>query len=331
MQYCRICQSSQIKEYGLFRPYTDYSYPVYICLSCGCRFVRREDCNNVEVNIHETLHQSASSYYYRQDNTARMAQALFAKNDRRGLYNLLSQISANQYIMDTLSKNEMNRPLRLLEIGCSRGYLTSYFILLGYDVVGVDVSETAIADARIKFGQHFYAIHNSDFSQLGTFDIVYHVGTIGVVDDPISFTENALSVLSPGGKLLFNSPNVNAAKKMGTIWVSGARPPDLITLFEESFWYKTFAEAADVRVSYKPYDHGWNTSKNIRRIGGLPYLPEYSRTLLKEKKQDGLRNSARQAASGLVRKALTPLSTLGVLTNYPAEFGMYVELTKRVR
>src|SRR5262249_38837873 len=139
------------------------------------------------------------------------------------------------------------RNAKLLEIGCSRGYLTSYFILAGYSITGVDVSPTAIQSAKDVFGDHFVLSGDASIAQNAPYDVIYHVGTIGCVSDPVAMTNGLTRLLKPGGKLLFNSPNVQGCWLDGQLWVDSAPPPDVVSLFSPGFWTKHFGDVADVR------------------------------------------------------------------------------------
>ena len=60
-----------------------------------------------------------------------------------GLRKELSKIAKYKFVIESVESYP--RSSRLLEIGCARGFLTSYFILAGYDIVGTDISPEAIA------------------------------------------------------------------------------------------------------------------------------------------------------------------------------------------
>ena len=95
---------------------------------------------------------------------------------------------------------------RLLEFGCSRGYLTSYLILSGRDILAADSSTEAIETAKAYFGPHFVLADSPRIVASGPYDLIYHVGTIGCVADPIAFTRCLLRLLKPRGRLVFNAP-----------------------------------------------------------------------------------------------------------------------------
>jgi SAM-dependent methyltransferase len=141
---------------------------------------------------------------------------------------------------------QRSRDIRLLEAGCSRGYLTSYFILAGYTITGADISREAIAGAKEAFGDRFVMSDSTAIEKGAPYDVIYHVGTIGCVSDPLSFTWDLLKMLKPGGQLFFNTPNADSCWLKGQLWIDAAPPPDVVTLFRRGFWRKRFSSVADV-------------------------------------------------------------------------------------
>src|SRR5439155_7482707 len=163
---------------------------------------------------------------------------------RDSLKRELSQTSKYRFIIEEVER--LPRDARLLEIGCSRGHLTSYFILAGYPITGMDVSDSAICAAMAIFGDHF-VVGDSHLRGIdGHFDLIYHVGTIGCVADPVGLTRRLLDRLTPGGRLLFNSPNLQSCYLRKQLWIDAAPPPDLVSIFPPGFWTKHFGSEAVV-------------------------------------------------------------------------------------
>ncbi|MHB8105646.1 MAG: class I SAM-dependent methyltransferase, partial [Dehalococcoidales bacterium] len=155
---CRVCGGNEDIGIGCIRPYFDYECTVYECLTCGCRFV------NNDASIYERLHASKDSTYNVHEVYALTCLEYFKKGETEGLRNYLGRERKNAFIISAIENNAgMNK---LLEIGCSKGYLTGYFLIKGYNVLGVDLSPSAIRFARDSFGDHF-AMPDSERVQLG--------------------------------------------------------------------------------------------------------------------------------------------------------------------
>jgi SAM-dependent methyltransferase len=201
-------------------------------MACGGRFVPREE------SIFEALHANeGSSYAFHQD-LADQAKACFNRKDAEGLKSILTRVPKNDYLIRTVGSVPL--PAALLEVGCSKGYLTAYFLLRGYKVLGVDIAPTAIATASDAFGPHFILATPENMRSKAPYAAIYHAGTIGCVDDPVAFTKELLDLLAPGGRLVFNAPNAKGCQQRDVPWPDTV-PPDLVTLFTKDFW-KTFED-----------------------------------------------------------------------------------------
>jgi SAM-dependent methyltransferase len=192
------------------------------------------------------LHQEAGvSYYTEYRSLAERARAYFDRGDLGSLTSLLSGATKYRFILNQLER--VARGSRVLEIGCSRGYLAAYCILAGLDVLGVDASAEAIAGARAAFGDRFVLPDSEAIEAGAPYDVIYHVGTIGCVADPIAFTKGLLALLKPNGRLLFNAPNREACGMRNQLWFDSAPPPDVVTLYPPGFWRRQFSDVAHVR------------------------------------------------------------------------------------
>lgn len=323
MNLCRICRYKRAKSVGYFRPYSDLDgFEVFDCLDCGCRFVWRKE------EVHEGMHASKYSPYSFHEKIANEVSEYFHNNQLHSLKQYLSKTPKFRFVIDRIS--QVNKNAKIFELGCSLGYLTSYFILARYDVIGADISSTAIQKARSYFGKHFIGIDKQFYDQANCFDFVYHLGTIGCVNNPIAFTKVSLNLLRPGGKLLFNAPDVKAAREMGAIWNNSTPPPDLITLFDESFWENQFKDLADVDITYEPYCHYSNAAKHIDKLLNRPYLdpkPKLFHKMVFPKASDKLR--VKRILRRIMIQLFYYLSKLNIIHQYKPEFGMFVSLTKK--
>jgi len=199
---CRICGSGSAEEIGEVEYYFGFAWPIYGCAKCGCRFTRHDN------SIHEWLHRQAGCSYVLYRELLEGCKRFFDVGDIDGLRNRLCANSKYRWIIEAIEQR--GKSSRILEVGCSRGYLTSYFILTGYEVLGTDVSAEAVNAARAAFGNFFETSNSASISQRGPYDVIYHAGMIGCVADPVGMTNRLFDLLKPDGQLLFNAPNVEA-------------------------------------------------------------------------------------------------------------------------
>lgn len=98
----------------------------------------------------------------------------------------------------------------VLDAGCGTGYGTAY---LGADadrVVGVDVSEQALAYARSRYSTANVEFARADLEELpfpdASFDTVVSFEAIEHLEHPYAFVEHAARVLRPGGTFVVSTP-----------------------------------------------------------------------------------------------------------------------------
>ena len=246
---CRVCGSARISDAGRVEYLRGFDWPVLDCDECGCRWTQHDD------TVHQRLHTTpAISYYAEYVALAEQARTAFAARDLQTLSSELRRWPKYRFVLDAVEREP--RSSRILEVGCSRGYLTSHLILDGRNVLGIDVSDEAITAARSAFGDHFALVDSARAMAGRPYDLIYHVGMIGCVSDPIGLTQKLLSLVRPGGRLIFNAPNRAALHLRGQLWFDSAPPPDLVTLFPEGFWQKYLAREALVEetVEWLPAD-----------------------------------------------------------------------------
>jgi SAM-dependent methyltransferase len=255
---CRICGSERANELGRVEYYSGFDWPIFECTECGCRFTPHEE------NVYERLHVNSNSRYGEYWEASKRCKAAFDRRDSGALRDELSRVSKYRFVIDRVS--ELTTPVQLLEIGCSRGYLTSYFILTGLSILGTDVSQSALDGARTAFGNHFALADSPEIASRAPYDVVYHTGMIGCVADPLGLTRKLLDMLKPGGILLFNAPNVESCCLPGQLWIDFAPPPDVVTVFRPGFWRRYFSEAGEVREDIEVCDENRSTTGALRWV-----------------------------------------------------------------
>lgn len=325
---CRICASENIYELGSVEFYLGYPWTIWECIDCRCRFT------GYDPEVYNLLHTHERSRYNQYWDLARECKLLFAERDLAGIRKLLSATPKYRFVIDEVEARPGAR--KLLEVGCSRGYLTSYFILAGYEVYGVDLSSEAVRAANEAFGDHFFLADSERIQKSKPYDVIYHVGTIGCVEDPVGYTRRMLDKLKPGGLLLFNAPNADACWRAGQLWTDGAPPPDLVTLFRKGFWTERFSSVASVQemVEYCEPELSFRIfACKLQRLRWQKPQPlcltdTRGAAAVGQATDDGHRHLIARARRLLVRTAVIS-GVANLVPPQPTEFGLFVKMTKK--
>ncbi|MBM3270867.1 MAG: glycosyltransferase [Candidatus Sericytochromatia bacterium] len=100
---------------------------------------------------------------------------------------------------------------RVLDIGCGEGYGSALLAATAQSVVGVDVSEEAVAHATSQYGKNqlTYLVASAERIPLPdrAFDLIVAFEVIEHVPDPFALLREAQRLLAPGGIFLVSSPN----------------------------------------------------------------------------------------------------------------------------
>ena len=324
-QLCRICGSEAAREVGAVEFYQGYNWPIHDCAWCGCRFTRHDE------SFYKKLHTDFGSSYVRYRQMWEECRKRFQEGNAVELRRYLATQVKYRLVLDEIDR--LSPGSKVLEIGCSRGYLASYAILSQHRTLGVDISLEALDAAREAFGNHFATVSSSAMQDAAPYDFIYHTGTIGCVADPIALTHSLLALLKPGCRLVFNAPNLGACDQLDQLWLEAAPPPDVVTLFPFRFWKRQFQREAKVEEKIEMAEFSQSFPHWIRKRIGLaweqpiplpigkssnPFLP--TTNLSRRIQSIGERIVTRVAAiTGLGR----------IISPKPADFGLLVTMTKK--
>lgn len=165
-------------------------------------------------------------------------------------YSSAEACHAHGYLLPALLPAiEATGATRLFDIGCGNGALAGELTRLGYDVTGVDSSETGIRQANLAFPNARLEIgsaYDDLASRYGTFPVVISIEVIEHLYDPRLFARNVFNLVEPGGTLIVSTPYHGYLKNV------------LIALSGKSDWHYTAL-----------WDHGHIKFWSIRTLSEL--------------------------------------------------------------
>ena len=91
----------------------------------------------------------------------------------------------------------------ILDLGCGTGQLTAEIAATGAKVIGLDISESAIAQCRQNYPQIEFRIANgADFSCEQSFDAVFSNAALHWIHPPAAAVKCIYQALKPGGRFV---------------------------------------------------------------------------------------------------------------------------------
>jgi SAM-dependent methyltransferase len=224
-QICNICNSPSVSFLGKIEGYRVNTYfDVMTCNACNSSFTFPYLADE---KLYESIYKNVEMVpgYSRYYQYAR--QILNEKDPLDYLANLEDCYWGIIQAVLTESKIKKNIDL-VLEVGCGQGYLTYALARAGFNAVGLDVSESAVAMARERYGEYYYCEEISKYFNRTNErpSIIILSEVIEHLSDPFSLLKELFSYLKPGGIVIATTPNKDACLT-GAIWDTDLPPVHL--------------------------------------------------------------------------------------------------------
>lgn len=119
--------------------------------------------------------------------------------------NETTQIRRMKYLMPHIPPSA-----DILEVGCSSGFMLFPFSEAGHDCIGVEPSGVFREYVKHRGLSVYQSL--DQLQQLNPelkFDVILHFFVMEHIAQPWTFIESQLALLKPGGKIIFEIPNVN--------------------------------------------------------------------------------------------------------------------------
>lgn len=206
LAHCALCADDRLSE-----SFTHAGTPIVRCDGCGL-VMRNPQPSNDELGAIYTEH-------YFIDRTP--GGAFNPETDR------LKQKTAAIYLDEIESRLEADaggrRGLKLLEIGSGLGHLLAEAASRGYEVMGIEYSESSVRVANERLGAPLVrqgSLGSVVIPEQG-FDVVVMADVIEHTRDPLSDLGHAWKALRPGGLLFLALPSLDSwsARLLGRRWM----------------------------------------------------------------------------------------------------------------
>lgn len=156
---------------------------------------------------------------------------------------------------------------RLLDVGCGAGSTMSFAQSQGWEVLGIEPDERAVAHAQTQG----LSVHSGGYELMrrfaAEFDCVVCSHVIEHVFDPRDLIGQCVDVLKPGGRLILSTPNASSRvhRQFGPYW-RGLEAPRHLVLFSLDALRSMLEETGfDVDLRGCPVDQTVRGSSRIAR------------------------------------------------------------------
>lgn len=244
-------------------------FQIYHCPDCHAAFALPQvETSSIYENIYDNgkIVPGYNRYWKYAENI---------KKSRNPMAYLANQEEAYWAVKEATASQITNKEYaKILEVGCGLGYLTYALAREGYNIVGLEISETAVANARMNFGDHFICSDLFQFAQLnsGSFDMVILTEVLEHVENPMDFLVAILKLLKSGGKAIITSPNKSIYPKE-IIWDTELPPVHYWWLSEKTM--KVLAKKTNTQITFTNFSNYYNNKRlevevNRQLDGKLP-------------------------------------------------------------
>jgi 2-polyprenyl-3-methyl-5-hydroxy-6-metoxy-1,4-benzoquinol methylase len=131
-------------------------------------------------------------------------------------YNRIADRKRVDFISNVLSRS-LPSQARILDVGCGNGVISRHLGRLGFQVLGIDVSEKTIEQARALTtlpNVQFETLSAEELAASGeTYDAVICSEVLEHLNDPGALIKVLYHTLAPNGKLIVTVPNGNGPRE----------------------------------------------------------------------------------------------------------------------
>lgn len=241
---CPMCKSEDIQL--LYEDYPGYVrgtyYNINKCNNCNIQFVYP---NDFDENIYDIIY--SKNVFQAYNRYTKYSKDVLQKKDPFGY---LCEVESSVYVpLKEFLKTKV-KDIKILEVGCGRGYLTYSLIKAGYNAHGIDLSSEAIEFAKQNYGDHFINENVMNYKFEEKYDLIVATELIEHLKTPYEFIDKLKSNLTEEGSIFITTPNISWSKE-GLIWKTDQPPIHLTWLSKKSF--DIIGKKLGMKVEYYNY------------------------------------------------------------------------------
>ncbi len=191
---CPLCLGSNVKI-----QYKRKDGKIYQCINDGLFFLNPQPRDKELFNIY-------NERYFEKEKNEKIITGYYRYIDEKNLF--LDYFRKKIYLLKKYVKKG-----RLLDVGCSHGFLLEEAKKSGFDPIGIDISEYMVEYTK----EHGYKAIHADIKSAGFkdnyFDVVTAFQVIEHLKNPKDFFKEVHRILKPGGIFMVATPNADGYLK----------------------------------------------------------------------------------------------------------------------
>ena len=250
---CLVCNSLNYEV--IYKGYQGYVagsfFDIHKCNNCDTHFIiTTDDIKKIYNTIYSRSNTAGYERYYRY--------ATSIKTTKNPLRFLAYKEPSYFPIYSFLRRKSQ---LKILEIGCSYGYLSYALHKSGFDVKALDIAEGAINFAKKNFGDFFYNLDIKEFLKQTDekFDLIIATEVIEHLKDPNNFLRDCTKLLKKEGQIILTTPDKDFSKK-DTFWQTDLPPVHISWLGKKSL--EILAKNNNFEVSFQDFSRYYPKNEN---------------------------------------------------------------------
>lgn len=196
MQKCRICNNNEnqkLRADYVFGGKEEHDF--WECENCGV------------IYLFPYLSDEEEKYFYKKEFEKFMSSRV---GDHRDWSNAKKHISSNQDQVKRRWKfleEDLKKDKKLLEVGCSSGFMMDAFRDAGLDCYGVEPSGEFLEFLKNNGHIAYESLADLQLSESGKFDIITHFFVFEHIANPFEFLKQTYDLLNDGGVIIAEIPS----------------------------------------------------------------------------------------------------------------------------
>lgn len=177
----------------------DAGRAIFCCAACDIRY------------LHPGLSPAEEAKFYAAEFESFMAKRSAADSGWDGPERHIAANEAQHRRRMRHLADHLRPHSRILEIGCSSGFMLYPLAASGHDCVGIEPSGVFSDYVRQRGLICYKSLDELAAAGAGGFDLILHYYVMEHLADPVAFLQRLLRLLRPGGRIVFEVPNANDA------------------------------------------------------------------------------------------------------------------------